>query len=108
MEEEKIIRNEIEENQNKKEQEIQIIEDNQEEREKEEEILFVLYYLYISIEDPFLICKYQKDLCFSLHLKGRIRISTEGINGTLSLFIIYFLDLVVLILLPLLSLLVRW
>lgn len=54
------------------------------EDKKEEDISFILYYHYVDIEDPSYICLWQKELCQELSLKGRIRISKEGINGTLS------------------------
>ena len=46
--------------------------------------IFVLYYQYKSIADPLGLCTSQRELCERLNLKGRIRISSEGINGTLS------------------------
>lgn len=42
----------------------------------------LLYYKYITIEDPELIMNWQHELCERLNLKGRIIIATEGINGT--------------------------
>jgi UPF0176 protein len=42
----------------------------------------LLYYLYTSISDPEKLKKEQDDLCKKLNLKGRIIISTEGLNGT--------------------------
>ncbi|XP_072137911.1 thiosulfate sulfurtransferase/rhodanese-like domain-containing protein 2 [Mobula birostris] len=42
----------------------------------------LLYYSYCDIEDPQIICKWQKVLCLQLHLTGKVRISKEGINGT--------------------------
>lgn len=44
----------------------------------------LLYYLYTDIQDPQKMFEEQKQLCESLNLKGRIIISTEGINGTVS------------------------
>jgi predicted sulfurtransferase len=43
----------------------------------------ILFYKYISIEYPKQILKWQQQICQDLHLKGRILISHEGINGTL-------------------------
>ncbi|XP_063770311.1 thiosulfate sulfurtransferase/rhodanese-like domain-containing protein 2 [Pseudophryne corroboree] len=45
-----------------------------------EEVL--LYYCYCDIKDPQWICDWQRTLCELLHLKGKIRIASEGINGT--------------------------
>nr|XP_023651654.1 thiosulfate sulfurtransferase/rhodanese-like domain-containing protein 2 isoform X1 [Paramormyrops kingsleyae]XP_023651655.1 thiosulfate sulfurtransferase/rhodanese-like domain-containing protein 2 isoform X1 [Paramormyrops kingsleyae] len=42
----------------------------------------LLYYCYCPLEDPHLICLWQKVLCEKLHLTGKIRVATEGINGT--------------------------
>jgi UPF0176 protein len=42
----------------------------------------LLYYKYIPLKDPELIKNQQKELCERLGLKGRILISSEGINGT--------------------------
>ncbi|MHB8443325.1 MAG: oxygen-dependent tRNA uridine(34) hydroxylase TrhO [Patescibacteria group bacterium] len=44
----------------------------------------ILYYKYIKIENPKAFLKSQKKLCLRLNLKGRIIISWEGLNGTLS------------------------
>lgn len=43
----------------------------------------ILYYGFTPIADPEAIRLWQRDLCESLGLKGRILISTHGINGTL-------------------------
>ncbi|MBN3314161.1 TSTD2 protein, partial [Atractosteus spatula] len=43
----------------------------------------LLYYCYCEVEEPHQICAWQKALCQKLHLKGKIRVATEGINGTL-------------------------
>ncbi|XP_051017577.1 thiosulfate sulfurtransferase/rhodanese-like domain-containing protein 2 [Acomys russatus] len=48
--------------------------------DKEGEVL--LYYCYCDLEDPHWICAWQTALCHHLHLTGKIRIATEGINGT--------------------------
>ncbi|KAM8848155.1 thiosulfate sulfurtransferase/rhodanese-like domain-containing protein 2 [Synchiropus picturatus] len=42
----------------------------------------LLYYHYCQLEDPHLISAWQKALCERLHLTGKIRVATEGINGT--------------------------
>lgn len=43
----------------------------------------ILFYKYVTIQYPKQIMKLQQELCQKLHLKGRILISHEGINGTL-------------------------
>ncbi|XP_072524921.1 thiosulfate sulfurtransferase/rhodanese-like domain-containing protein 2 isoform X2 [Salminus brasiliensis] len=42
----------------------------------------LLYYCYCQIQDPKLICYWQSELCSKLHLTGKVRVATEGINGT--------------------------
>lgn len=42
----------------------------------------LLYYKFTPIADPKAIMLWQRDLCESLGLKGRILISEHGINGT--------------------------
>uniref|UniRef100_A0A7N6F9Y4 Thiosulfate sulfurtransferase/rhodanese-like domain-containing protein 2 n=1 Tax=Anabas testudineus TaxID=64144 RepID=A0A7N6F9Y4_ANATE len=42
----------------------------------------LLYYCYCQVEDPHVICAWQKALCEKLHLTGKVRVATEGINGT--------------------------
>ncbi|XP_072373061.1 thiosulfate sulfurtransferase/rhodanese-like domain-containing protein 2 isoform X1 [Scyliorhinus torazame] len=42
----------------------------------------LLYYSYCDIEEPQVICTWQKTLCRQLHFTGKVRISKEGINGT--------------------------
>ncbi|XP_073343056.1 thiosulfate sulfurtransferase/rhodanese-like domain-containing protein 2 [Pagrus major] len=42
----------------------------------------LLYYHYCQLEDPHVICAWQKALCEKLHLTGKVRVATEGINGT--------------------------
>ncbi|XP_029963487.1 thiosulfate sulfurtransferase/rhodanese-like domain-containing protein 2 [Salarias fasciatus] len=42
----------------------------------------LLYYHYCQVKDPHVICAWQKALCEKLHLSGKIRVATEGINGT--------------------------
>lgn len=44
----------------------------------------LLYYKYTNIENPEQLQKQQKKLCKELGIKGRILISEEGINGTVS------------------------
>ncbi|CDK30956.1 rhodanese-related sulfurtransferase [Candidatus Babela massiliensis] len=43
----------------------------------------LLYYKYVSIENPESVVLWQKELCQSLGLTGRIIVAQEGINGTL-------------------------
>ncbi len=42
----------------------------------------LLYYLFTPLSDPEAIRLWQRDLCRSLGLRGRILISKDGINGT--------------------------
>lgn len=42
----------------------------------------ILYYKFTPIADPEAVKLWQKTLCASLNLRGRILISTHGINGT--------------------------
>jgi len=42
----------------------------------------VLYYCFTPIADPEAVRLWQKQLCETLSLKGRILISPHGINGT--------------------------
>ena len=42
----------------------------------------LLFYKYVELENPQLIALWQKKLCLSLGLKGRIILASEGINGT--------------------------
>ncbi len=42
----------------------------------------LLYYKYVDIQYPVAIQKWQRDLCTTLGLTGRIIIAHEGINGT--------------------------
>ncbi|XP_006863199.1 PREDICTED: thiosulfate sulfurtransferase/rhodanese-like domain-containing protein 2 [Chrysochloris asiatica] len=42
----------------------------------------LLYYCYCDLEDPYWLCAWQTALCQHLHLTGKVRIATEGINGT--------------------------
>ena len=43
----------------------------------------ILYYAFTPVNDPQALMLWQKTLCQSLNIKGRILISTHGINGTL-------------------------
>lgn len=43
----------------------------------------ILYYKFTPIQDPEAVRLWQKTLCDSLNLRGRILISRHGINGTL-------------------------
>jgi len=43
----------------------------------------ILYYIFTPLSDPSAIKVWQKNLCESLNLKGRIIIAPHGINGTL-------------------------
>lgn len=43
----------------------------------------ILYYGFTPLEDPEAVMLWQRTLCESLNLKGRIIISAQGINGTL-------------------------
>lgn len=42
----------------------------------------LLYYKFTPVKDPELLRLWQKTLCDSLNLHGRILVSTQGINGT--------------------------
>ncbi len=42
----------------------------------------LLYYKFIPLADPQAVMLWQKTLCLSLKLKGRILLSQHGINGT--------------------------
>jgi len=52
------------------------------ERSKRADVV-LLYYLYIDIPDPEAVCEQQKQLCADFSLYGRIRVTPEGLNGTL-------------------------
>ena len=43
----------------------------------------LLYYKFTPVKDPELLKLWQKTLCESLNLTGRIIVSSQGINGTL-------------------------
>ncbi|XP_053226390.1 thiosulfate sulfurtransferase/rhodanese-like domain-containing protein 2 [Podarcis raffonei] len=42
----------------------------------------LLYYCYCEVADPQGLCDWQRALCQHLHLMGKVRIASEGINGT--------------------------
>ncbi|XP_061490231.1 thiosulfate sulfurtransferase/rhodanese-like domain-containing protein 2 isoform X2 [Rhineura floridana] len=42
----------------------------------------LLYYCYCEVADPGGLCEWQRALCQHLHLTGKVRIASEGINGT--------------------------
>ncbi|XP_075787320.1 thiosulfate sulfurtransferase/rhodanese-like domain-containing protein 2 isoform X2 [Pelodiscus sinensis] len=42
----------------------------------------LLYYCYCEVENPERLCGWQQSLCQQLHLTGKVRIASEGINGT--------------------------
>lgn len=42
----------------------------------------LLYYCYTDVPDPHAVCAWQKELCKKLHLTGKVRVASEGINGT--------------------------
>jgi len=44
----------------------------------------LLYYKYVTIEDPQTFVRQHQALCESLELRGRILVAGEGINGTVS------------------------
>ena len=44
----------------------------------------LLYYKYVTIDDPETFAAEHLKFCRNIILKGRILVSTEGINGTLS------------------------
>lgn len=43
----------------------------------------ILYYIFTPVADPEAMLLWQRNLCETLNLKGRIVISKDGINGTL-------------------------
>lgn len=43
----------------------------------------ILYYKFVPVVDPHMAMRWQRALCASLQLKGRIIVSPHGINGTL-------------------------
>ncbi|XP_063045161.1 thiosulfate sulfurtransferase/rhodanese-like domain-containing protein 2 [Engraulis encrasicolus] len=42
----------------------------------------LLYYCYCELSRPQQICEWQRKLCELLHLTGKVRVASEGINGT--------------------------
>jgi len=42
----------------------------------------LLYYRFTPVADPKAVMLWQRDLCESLGLRGRIIVSEHGINGT--------------------------
>ncbi|HUP26677.1 MAG TPA: rhodanese-related sulfurtransferase [Candidatus Limnocylindrales bacterium] len=42
----------------------------------------ILYYKFVPVPDPETVVFWQRNLCERLHLKGRIIVSEQGINGT--------------------------
>ena len=42
----------------------------------------LLYYKYVTIDDPETFAAEHLEFCKENNLKGRILVSTEGINGT--------------------------
>ncbi|KAM9368009.1 thiosulfate sulfurtransferase/rhodanese-like domain-containing protein 2 [Phaethornis superciliosus] len=42
----------------------------------------LLYYCYCEVKNPEKLCDWQKALCQHLHLTGKVRVASEGINGT--------------------------
>lgn len=43
----------------------------------------LLFYVFTPLPDPDAVRLWQRDLCESLGLRGRILLSKDGINGTL-------------------------
>jgi UPF0176 protein len=52
--------------------------------DKSDEYAIILFYRYRHVEDPCDLLSYLRTLCISLGLLGRVLVSPEGINGTLS------------------------
>ena len=48
-----------------------------------EDWVVALFYQYCEIKNPSQSCQQQLNLCQDLNLLGRVRVSAEGINGTL-------------------------
>ena len=44
----------------------------------------LLYYHYVTIENPEEYTQQHLEFCKSIGLKGRILVASEGINGTVS------------------------
>jgi predicted sulfurtransferase len=49
----------------------------------EAKLSFLLYYHYVAIPSPMMLSQWHHEVCSQLQLKGRIRISAEGLNVTL-------------------------
>lgn len=49
-----------------------------------EKTKILLYYKYVPLQNPEELKTWQKELCQRLNLKGRILISSEGLNGTVA------------------------
>lgn len=49
---------------------------------KEEVYTVILFYKFITIKNPTKFRDQQRQLCESLHLKGRMLLATEGVNAT--------------------------
>ncbi len=56
--------------------------DQKEQRERAEVVLLFYHYVDLSGQTQE-ICQHQKDVCSELSLYGRIRVTPEGLNGTL-------------------------
>jgi predicted sulfurtransferase len=56
--------------------------------EQQEQVLLkgnvLLFYKYVTIEDPETIAQWQRELCSRLNLTGKILIAIEGINATVA------------------------
>jgi UPF0176 protein len=50
---------------------------------RSDSLTFLLYYHYVDISDPSSLQTWHQQVCLQFSLKGRIRISSEGLNGTL-------------------------
>ena len=56
----------------------------QDQQEHHELYRIGLYYIYIELSSPQEHVEYHTELCNKYNLKGRVRVSTEGINGVVS------------------------
>jgi predicted sulfurtransferase len=61
-------------------------EDDEEEDDDRDDYRIALYYSYVTIENVNDCIAFQRELCTTLNLMGRIRVSREGMNGVLSGF----------------------
>lgn len=52
-------------------------------QKKKGEFKVLLYYKFVSVEDPEMAMLWQKALCENLNLTGRVILAKHGINGTL-------------------------